>query len=81
MYSLFCAFAVIFVITVVPETKGRNLDDIAKLFVKNRRKSILDAEEKSIGVKCEHCGMVKSNIISNGTNEIMKAKESETTKL
>lgn len=37
MYSVFCAFAVVFVIAVVPETKGRNLDDIAKLFVKNGR--------------------------------------------
>lgn len=36
MYSIFCAFAVVFVIMVVPETKGRNLDDIAKLFVKNK---------------------------------------------
>lgn len=39
MYSSFCALAVIFVIFVVPETKGRDLDDIAKLFVKNRRAS------------------------------------------
>lgn len=37
MYSIFCAVAVVFVITVVPETKGRDLDDIAKLFVKNGR--------------------------------------------
>lgn len=40
MYSAFCAIAVIFVIFVVPETKGRDLDDIAKLFVKNRRQSL-----------------------------------------
>lgn len=39
MYSAFCALAVIFVIFVVPETKGRDLEDIAKLFVKNRRAS------------------------------------------
>lgn len=39
MYSAFCVVAVIFVIFVVPETKGRDLDDIAKLFVKNRRQS------------------------------------------
>lgn len=40
MYSVFCAFALIFVIFVVPETKGRDLDDIAKLFIKNRRQSV-----------------------------------------
>lgn len=34
MYSIFCALAVVFVIFVVPETKGRDLDDIAKLFIK-----------------------------------------------
>lgn len=35
MYSVFCAIAAIFVVMVVPETKGRDLDSIAKLFVKN----------------------------------------------
>lgn len=40
MYSVFCAFALIFVIFVVPETKGRDLEDIAKLFIKNRRQSV-----------------------------------------
>lgn len=35
MYSVFCALAAVFVVTVVPETKGRDLDSIAKLFVKN----------------------------------------------
>ncbi|XP_055320158.1 facilitated trehalose transporter Tret1-like [Sitodiplosis mosellana] len=40
MYSVFCALAFIFVIFVVPETKGKDLDDIAKLFVKNRRQSV-----------------------------------------
>lgn len=40
MYSVFCALALIFVVFVVPETKGRDLDDIAKLFVKNRRQSV-----------------------------------------
>lgn len=40
MYSVFCAFALIFVIFVVPETKGKDLDMIAELFVKNRRQSV-----------------------------------------
>lgn len=34
MYSGFCAFGVIFVIFFVPETKGRDLNSIAKLFAK-----------------------------------------------
>lgn len=39
MYSVFCALATIFVMLVVPETKGRDLDSIAKLFVKNSNAS------------------------------------------
>lgn len=35
MYSVFCAVAAVFVVMVVPETKGRDLDSIAKLFAKN----------------------------------------------
>ena len=34
MYSIFCAFGVLFVIFIVPETKGHHLDDIHKLFVR-----------------------------------------------
>lgn len=52
MYSIFCLIAVVFVIAVVPETKGRDLDDIAKLFVKNKRcepkqSDTMDMKEKS----------------------------------
>lgn len=52
MYSIFCAIAVIFVIAVVPETKGRDLDEIAKLFVKNKSNETMqtrsiDANEKT----------------------------------
>lgn len=39
MYSIFCACGVAFVITVVPETKGRDLDSIANLFVKKKEQS------------------------------------------
>lgn len=35
MYSVFCAIAIFYVVFVVPETKGRDLESIAKLFVKN----------------------------------------------
>lgn len=34
MYSIFCAIGVVFVIFCVPETKGRDLESIAKLFIK-----------------------------------------------
>lgn len=36
MYAIFCAVAAVFVVTMVPETKGRDLETIAKLFVKKR---------------------------------------------
>lgn len=83
MYSIFCAIAVFFVVIVVPETKGRNLDDIAKLFIKNSD-LMLDVKEKSSnvanGIKCEHCGTIVAPVtgISNGLNGI---DESDTTKL
>lgn len=35
MYSVFCAFAAVFVVMVVPETRNLDLDSIAKLFGKN----------------------------------------------
>lgn len=41
MYSIFCAIAVVFVIAVVPESKGVDLDDIAKLFVKKGRRKTM----------------------------------------
>lgn len=85
MYSIFCAFAVIFVITVVPETKGHTLDEISKLFVKNSHEPIqtnkLDANEKAMvsnEIKCIHCGMLQT--ISSGTHEI-DAHVSSITKL
>lgn len=82
MYSVFCALAVIFVISVVPETKGRDLDDIAKLFVKNRGSSV---QSRSTNAKKQ---MAIANVVSetnggvhnlsfNGTSE----HDSEITKL
>lgn len=40
MYSVFCAIAIFFVVCMVPETKGRDLDSIAKLFIKNESKAL-----------------------------------------
>lgn len=79
MYSIFCAFAVLFVVTVVPETKGRNLEDIAKMFTKTGSDSTLDAKAKLDGVKCEHCGTMVATIKNGKMGTI--ANESETTKL
>lgn len=54
MYSIFCACGVIFVICVVPETKGRDLDSIAKLFTKNSNKS-------STSLSAVQCNQSNSN--------------------
>lgn len=37
MYSAFCAIGAVFVIFCVPETKGRELDGMAKVFRKSFR--------------------------------------------
>lgn len=37
MYSVFCAAGVVFVVFCVPETKGRELDGMAKVFRKSFR--------------------------------------------
>lgn len=34
MYSAFCAVGVIFVIFLVPETKGKKLESIASMFIR-----------------------------------------------
>lgn len=52
MYSIFCALAVLFVIFVVPETKGRDLDDIAKLFIKKNKKCETNEVD---GIQCSSC--------------------------
>lgn len=85
MYSVFCGLAIIFVIFLVPETKGRDLDEIAKLFVKNRRQSVqsssVDATKHStVCVTSEKNSPQKSalpKIAANGIN----GNESEITKL
>lgn len=50
MYSILCAIGVVFVITFVPETKGRDLESIHKLFEKNtatsKRDSSVEARSK-----------------------------------
>lgn len=40
MYSGLCLLGIIFVVTIVPETKGRDLDSIEKLFQKKNKSSL-----------------------------------------
>lgn len=86
MYSVFCGLAVIFVIFVVPETKGRDLDDIAKLFVKNRRQSVqsssVDATKYSTAcVMSEKNGTEKSALPKMNAANGINGNDSEITKL
>lgn len=43
MYSVLCILGVFFVIGYVPETKGRDLDSIANLFLKQNDKECVVA--------------------------------------
>ncbi|XP_055538358.1 facilitated trehalose transporter Tret1-2 homolog [Wyeomyia smithii] len=49
MYSILCAIGVVFVITCVPETKGRDLESIHKLFEKDTDASKRDSCVESRG--------------------------------
>lgn len=52
MYSVLCAVGVFFVIFCVPETKGRDTEDIAKLFGNNKRhESIVNGNSNSVAYK------------------------------
>lgn len=47
MYSIFCAGGVLFVIAFVPETKGRDLNSIAKLFASKEEKAKAIKQEEA----------------------------------
>lgn len=68
MYSIFCGLALIFVIFVVPETKGRDLEDIAKLFVKNRRQSVQSTGANNYKPQTIICTNCHTPITINGIN-------------
>lgn len=74
MYSIFCAVAIFFVIFVVPETKGRDLDSIAKLFAKNRNDSTqmpriaTNAEKPSTAALNKAYKSSSLNSLQNGIN-------------
>lgn len=84
MYSVFCAIAVIFVIFVVPETKGRDLEDIAKLFVKNRRQSMqtnsVTTTKPSIAIITNESNGTGKQINGNSINGV-NGNDSDITKL
>lgn len=77
MYSVFCALALIFVIFLVPETKGRDLDDIAKLFVKNRRQSVQSgAVNKAFNNSGEYLTVATMMDDTNGLNKQQRMAKS-----
>lgn len=54
---------VIFVICFVPETKGRDLDSIAKLFLKTNKKSKESGDSEKNAQKCqEKCDVALSSL-------------------
>ncbi|EAT41278.1 AAEL007050-PA [Aedes aegypti] len=60
MYSILCAIGVVFVIAVVPETKGRDLETIHKLFEK-RSSSATNNDNVEAGSKHGHDNAAMSN--------------------
>lgn len=72
MYSIFCAVAVVFVITVVPETKGRDLDDIAKLFVKNGRSGTSNDTQAETSARALNEVWTDVNSVLNTNGEFFK---------
>lgn len=66
MYSILCLLGVFFVLFCVPETKGRNLEDIAQLFAKKSSPSKESVERKSDLEGCDNLG-----------NDILKGEEDD----
>ncbi|XP_058833693.1 facilitated trehalose transporter Tret1-like [Topomyia yanbarensis] len=66
LYSILCAIGVVFVITCVPETKGRDLESIHKLFEKSPTK----ADSIETGVKQGH-----DNVAMSTGDEILPCAE------
>ncbi|XP_058117297.1 facilitated trehalose transporter Tret1-2 homolog [Anopheles ziemanni] len=64
MYSVLCALGVVFVITCVPETKGRELESIQKLFERTPRHH---HEQLECGKDASH-----DNPVFNATDEIVR---------
>lgn len=50
MYSIFCALGVVFVIFFVPETKGKELDSIASLFIRKLSRRFSRRHSKPVEV-------------------------------
>lgn len=48
LYSILCILGVFFVIAYVPETKGRDLDTIAKLFLKENDEKCVTKPDQEI---------------------------------
>lgn len=78
MYSIFCVIAIFFVIFVVPETKGKDLESIAQLFAKNSPKTSAPASEQRSTAAAFNKAYISSsmNSLKNGDGS-----ESDVTKL
>lgn len=86
MYAVFCACAVFFVIGLVPETKGRDLDEIAMLFAKNRRDSKLSVKINTMNGKTNENPTAHRNAVVDKNQSTAHANgiadnDSEITKL
>ncbi|XP_037033651.1 facilitated trehalose transporter Tret1-like [Bradysia coprophila] len=68
MYSLLCILGVGFVIGYVPETKGRDMDNIAKLFLKGNGKKFVNTNGADAGYNSNR----KSEDICTGQVEITR---------
>lgn len=73
LYSVLCLVGVFFVLFCVPETKGRNLEDIAQLFAKKSSPSKESVERKAELEGCDNLG----NDIAKGEENPCKMEQSK----
>lgn len=59
MYSMFCALGIFFVIFVVPETKGRDLESIQKLFA-NKDSNEIIKEKSTVNLASIESAMIEN---------------------
>lgn len=75
MYSGLCLLGIIFVAAIVPETKGRDLDSIEKLFQKRNKKSLNDEMTGSNNNGIDNLGITDDNGIDNCEDKVKSKNE------